>query len=118
MGQISSYRDLIVWQRALQLSTNIYKLTATFPKNEIYGLSSQMQRCAVSIPSNIAEGHERNSRKEFIQFIAIAKGSAGELETQLLIAKEVHNVIVADFINETVEIRRMLQAITKKLKSS
>ena len=83
---ISSFRDLTVWQLGMQLTEQVYRLTADFPKSEIYGLSSQMRRSAVSIPSNIAEGQGRDSTKEFLHFLAIAFGSICELETQLLLA--------------------------------
>lgn len=84
----NSFRDLIAWQRAVDLSVQIYKLTADFPREEIYGLSSQMRRAAVSIASNIAEGYGRNSRREYRQFLGIAHGSTLELQTQLAIAKK------------------------------
>jgi four helix bundle protein len=83
---ISSFRELRVWQLAMDVTEKVYQLTADFPKSEIYGLSSQMRRSAVSIPSNIAEGQGRDSTKEFLHFLAIAFGSICELETQLLIA--------------------------------
>ena len=82
------YKDLAVWQKSINFTVEIYKLTQTFPKDELYGLTSQIRKAAVSIPSNIAEGNERNSHKEFNQFLHIALGSAAELGTQLLIAKE------------------------------
>jgi four helix bundle protein len=82
-NKITSYRDLIVWQKAMDLTVLIYTYTEAFPKNEVYGLKSQMRRCAVSIPSNIAEGKMRGSRKDFRQFLIIAYASGAELETQL-----------------------------------
>lgn len=85
--KINSYRDLIVWQKSMELVPMIYKLTETFPKTEIYGLISQIKRCAVSIPSNIAEGSRRGTRKDFRNFLLNAFGSGAELETQLEIAK-------------------------------
>jgi four helix bundle protein len=84
---VSSYRDLKVWQLGMEVAEQVYRLTAEFPKSEIYGLSSQMRRAAVSIPSNIAEGQGRDSTKEFLHFLAIAFGSLCELETQLLLAR-------------------------------
>ncbi|MBI3631631.1 MAG: four helix bundle protein [Candidatus Staskawiczbacteria bacterium] len=84
---IHTYKDLIVWQKSMELVVEIYFLTDQFPKEEIYGLTSQIRRSAVSIPSNIAEGKLRNSRKECRQFFLIAFGSGGELETQIEIAK-------------------------------
>ena len=83
----NSYRELIAWQRALDLSVQVYSLTSCFPREEIYGLTSQMRRAAVSIPSNIAEGYGRNSSSEYRHFLGIARGSTLELTTQLAIAK-------------------------------
>jgi four helix bundle protein len=83
---ILSYRDLKAWQAAMDLVGEVHRLTKGFPREEVYGISMQMRRAAVSVPSNIAEGHARQSTKEFLQFIAIALGSLAELETQLLIA--------------------------------
>ena len=80
------YKDLIVWQKAIDLVVEIYTVTKTFPKEELYGLTSQLRRCAVSVPSNIAEGQGRLTRGEFRQFLGHAKGSLGEMETQLIIA--------------------------------
>ena len=82
----TDYKDLIVWQKAIDLATWIYSLTSRFPKEELYGIVSQMRRAAVSIPSNIAEGQSRQHKSEFIQFLSIAKGSLSELETQLIIS--------------------------------
>jgi len=84
----NSYRDLSVWQKGIQLTVMIYKMSKTFPREEIYGLTSQMRRCAVSIPSNIAEGAGRLNTPEYKQFLGIARGSSFELQTQLIIAKE------------------------------
>jgi len=83
-----TYRDLIVWKKSIQLVLDVYKLTEKFPKEEIHGLTSQMRRAAISIPSNIAEGKLRNGAKECRQFLFIAYGSGGELETQIEIAKQ------------------------------
>lgn len=85
---IKTYKDLIVWQRAVELVLAVYALTAKFPREEVYGLVSQMRRAAVSIPSNIAEGKLRGYSKECRQFFLIAYGSAGELETQIIIARK------------------------------
>jgi four helix bundle protein len=82
-----SYRDLKVWQRAIDLSLSIYKLTAEFPREEMYGLTSQLRRCSVSVASNLAEGYGRASKGEFRQFVGMARGSVLELQTQLVIAK-------------------------------
>ncbi len=85
--KISTYKELIVWQKSIKLVREVFLLTSKFPKSEIYGLVSQMRRAAVSIPSNIAEGYGRRSHKEYLQFYAIAYGSSLELETQLIITK-------------------------------
>ena len=85
--EINSYKDLIVWEKSMKLVKSVYEITANFPKEEIYGLSSQMKRSAVSIPSNIAEGKRRGTRKDYRQFLVIAYGSGAELETQIEIAK-------------------------------
>ncbi|HEX7344075.1 MAG TPA: four helix bundle protein [bacterium] len=88
MDQIRSFKDLRIWQMGMDIVVKVYAHTRGFPKSEIYGLASQMQRAAVSIPSNIAEGHNRPNRREFGQFLSICLGSCAELETQMLIAKE------------------------------
>lgn len=85
--EIHSYKDLIVWQRAMEVVVSVYDLTEHFPRSEMYGLTSQMCRAAVSIPSNIAEGRRRGTRKDFRQFLLIAYSSGAELETQIEIAK-------------------------------
>jgi four helix bundle protein len=82
VSKIESFRELIVWQRAMQLTNAIYDATSTFPKEEMFGLTSQMRRAAVSIASNIAEGSQRGGKKEFIHFLTIARGSVAELLTQ------------------------------------
>ena len=82
---ISSYKELVVWQKAMQAAEEVYRLVRFLPKEELYALSNQMRRAAVSIPSNIAEGQARSSKKEFINFLSIAKGSMAELETQVLL---------------------------------
>jgi four helix bundle protein len=90
--QIKSFRDLRVWQAGIDLVRNVYELSSSFPRSEAYGLSSQMQRAAVSIPSNIAEGHARESTKEYLQHLSIAQASLAELETQLEIAKQLNYI--------------------------
>lgn len=86
MGE--GFRDLIVWQKAYNFALGVYKATRGFPKTEIYGITNQIQRAAISIPANIAEGYERQHRKEYIQFLMIAKGSLGEVETYLMLARD------------------------------
>ena len=87
MGNVKSHEDLQVWQMAIDFVTELYKVTNNFPKYELYGLTNQIRRASVSIPSNIAEGSARKSTKEYIQFLYIALGSTAEVETQLLISK-------------------------------
>jgi four helix bundle protein len=87
MTVVRRYTDLVAWQKAMTLVERVYKLTRGFPKEELYGLSSQVRRSAVAIPSNIAEGHCRNGRREFVHHRSIALGSLGEVETQVLIAQ-------------------------------
>ena len=110
---LNSYKELIVWQKSFELVKKIYKITDNFPKSEIYGLSSQMRRASISIPSNIAEGFVRKHKKEFSQFVSIAFGSGAELETQILLSKELKFITDKDFN----EIDGLLQEIMKMLNS-
>ena len=115
---MSSYKDLIVWQKGMDLCELVYLYTERFPQTEKFGLTSQIRRCAVSIPSNIAEGQKRGSRKENIQFLRIAYGSGAELETQLLIALRIKYLCKKEFqaLSEILdEIMRMLNGLLKKL---
>lgn len=115
---IKTYKDLLVWKRSVDLATKIYTTTEKFPKTEIYGLVSQMRRSAVSIPSNIAEGRNRGTRKDFAQFIRIAVGSTAELETQTEISKNLKLINESEYsqiISETGQISMMLRAIIRKL---
>ena len=115
---LKSYKELTVWQRSIELVKETYKLTNEFPKSEVYGLAIQMRRAAVSIPSNIAEGYLRKNRKEFLQFLRIAYGSSAELETQLIIAKDLYtnvNYQRADSLLE--EVQKMFNGIIKKLEN-
>lgn len=94
-----------------------YEITKKLPKSEIYGLCAQMQRSAVSVPSNIAEGYKRNNRNEYVQFLSIANASAAELETQIIITKRVHPQIYTDELDKLViEVQRMLTVMIRKLK--
>ncbi|WP_159799297.1 four helix bundle protein [Flavobacterium sp. MK4S-17] len=90
MNEIKGYKDLLIWQKGIELVKAIYKCFESFPKDEIFGLQSQMKRAVISVPSNIAEGWGRNSTKNYIQFLRIARGSLFELETQLIIARELN----------------------------
>ena len=108
---IKTFRDLLIWQKGMQLVKAIYKLTSSFPKSEDYNLSSQMKRAAISIPSNIAEGFGRSTKKDFQRFLYIALGSIFELQTQIIISYEQDyiNQQQYDLINEsTREVERML----------
>ncbi len=112
------YRDLLVWQKGIQLAKAIYILTKSFPAEERYALTSQLRRPAISVPSNIAEGQARHTTGEFIQFIGYAEGSLAEIDTQLVIASEVGITMsgATDQIAEQVqELRRMLNALRRKL---
>jgi len=109
---MQSHKDLDVWKKSMALVTSIYRMTRGFPQEEQYGLSSQIRRSAVSIPSNIAEGAARNSDKEYKQFLYISLGSASELETQLLIAENLGFVTVGTNLqNEISAIRKMLTGL-------
>jgi len=113
---IESYKQLIVWQKSIQLVRFVYELTEKFPKNETYGLISQMRRAAVSIPSNIAEGYKRKGLGEYLNFLSIADASAAELETQFIIAEDLYKKI--DFTKAVLlleEVQKMLVVIIKKL---
>jgi four helix bundle protein len=108
------HRDLVVWQKAMKLVTDVYKITTDFPKHEVYGLTGQLRRSAISIPSNLAEGHGRNSRKDFHRFIGQARGSLTELETQLEIARNLGYLSVPDstqLLSQASEIARMLNGL-------
>lgn len=112
------YSELIVWQKAMDLVTEIYKITATFPGEERFGLSSQARRAAVSIPSNIAEGHGRKSTVAYINYLSIAFGSLMELETQIQIATRLNFVgeeKAASLLMKTDEIGKMLTGLKKSL---
>ena len=118
MVYVKSYKQLIVWQKSMTLAKEIYRLTSFFPKTEIYGLVSQMRRATVAILSNIAEGLGRRSRKEYRQFLAIAYGSALELEAQLLLSKELNLAKIEEFSKSAAlleEVLKMLNSMTKKL---
>jgi four helix bundle protein len=117
---MKSHKDLDVWKAAITLAKNIYKGTAAFPKEEIFGMTAQMRRCSISIASNIAEGAARQGNKEFIQFLHIALGSAAELETQLIIAGEVrlgNPVVMKSLDDDLTRIRQMLRGLVKSVKA-
>jgi four helix bundle protein len=116
MGE--SFRDLLVWQRSIQMSIAIYKLTAAFPKEELFGLTSQLRRAGVSVASNIAEGYARLSKGEYKQFLGMARGSNSEVQTQLVIARELgygspHLLDQAEGLSN--EVGKMLAAVLRNL---
>jgi four helix bundle protein len=113
MGEIKSYQDLLIWQKGKEITLKVYHLTNSFPKEELYALTSQIRRCSVSIPSNIAEGWGRGTDKNIINFLSISKGSLYELETQLIIAFDLK------YINETQlnEILILINEVSKMIVS-
>lgn len=116
MSEIKTHKDFDVWKGAMTLAKEIYKLTTNFPREETYGLVSQIRRAAVSIPSNIAEGAARNSNKEFVQSLYVSLGSLAELETQLLLSSEL-GFLKNEELNGSIErIRKMLLGLIKYLK--
>lgn len=115
----SNYKELKVWQKAMDLTVEVYKLVKLLPKEETYALSDQMRRAVVSIPSNIAEGQGRNSDKEFIQFLSIARGSLWELETQIEICLRIGYIDQSpetNIYNLIAEISKMINALSNSLK--
>ncbi len=115
---MNSYRDLIVWQKSMNLVTLIYKQTNKFPDDEKFGLTSQIKRSSVSIPSNIAEGYGRNYRKDYSRFLQISRGSLYECQTQLEIAVNLKFITIDDIkeINElSLEVEKMLNSLIKKI---
>ena len=115
---IKTYRDLLVWQKSTNLVLNIYALTENFPQTEVYGLTSQMRRAAISIPSNIAEGFRRGSKKDYRHFLITAFGSGAELETQIIIARQLPFGQKLDFTKvDTIleEVMKMLNSLIQRL---
>lgn len=117
--KIQSHRDLIVWQKAMDLGTAVYRLTDDFPKSELYGLTSQIRRCAASIPANIAEGQGRRLAGEFLQFLGNARGSLLELDTHLEIAvrlgmlnRELHSTLM----EQLMEVRKLLNGLMRSIR--
>ena len=115
---IQSYRDLKVWQLAMDLAEKCYKLTRQFPRDELYGMTSQVRRSAASVAANIAEGHGRNSRGEYIQFLRVAQGSLKELETHLILAARVGLIsdgLIAQLLSQSEGLGKMLRALIRSL---
>jgi len=118
MKVVQSYKDLIVWQKGINLVSEIYKVTERFPKSEMFGLTSQIRRAAVSIPANLAEGYARKHRGEYAQFVKIAFGSGAELETHLLIAQNIKFIKKEEAAEAEAllnEVMRMLNKLSSSL---
>lgn len=118
---MSNFRNLLIWQKSMVLVTKIYTVTNNFPKEEVFGLTSQIKRSAISIPSNIAEGLGRESSKELLRFLKISIGSLFELQTQLEIAKNIIYLDEETFNNlyeDTRELERMIVSFTNKIKNN
>ncbi len=111
---MSDFRELTVWQKAMFLAREVYRATRTLPAEEKFGLIGQLRRCAVSIPSNIAEGSKR-TKQDFMQFLKIASGSAAELETQLLLAEDIYNLPSQELLATLKEVQKMLETLMKRL---
>lgn len=117
---MDSYKELTVWQKSFELAKEVHKLTQKFPLSELYGITNQLRRASVSIPSNIAEGFSRKATKEYIQFLSIAFASTSEVETQLLLAKDLKLAFAEQFEKSEgrmLEVRRMLVKLLQVLKS-
>ena len=117
MSSVQSYRDLKVWQNSMALVEGCYRLTQGFPKEEVYGLSSQLRRAAISIPANIAEGYGRGSRPTYLHFLKIAQGSLKELETHLLLSYRLgfaSNLVSEPLLDQCDQLGRMLGTMIRK----
>lgn len=121
MGEIKSYKDLLIWQKGIKIVCLVYHLVKSFPQEELYALTSQLKRAAVSIPSNIAEGYGRNTDKSFSHFLDISRGSLFEIETQLLIAGELgfitNQILYKEILSQIEEESKMINAFSKTLKN-
>ncbi|WP_282787036.1 four helix bundle protein [Flavobacterium croceum] len=122
MSEIKSYKDLLIWEKGIEIVALTYKIVSSFPKDELYALSSQIKRSSISIPSNIAEGYGRQSTQNYIQFIKIARGSLCELETQLLVAKKLDFIqdekLFSELINQITEESKMINSFLNRLEKS
>ncbi len=119
MSTIKSFRDLFIWQKSMNLVTVIYEVSSKFPSQEMYGLTSQIRRCAISIPSNIAEGYGRNSTGDYKRFLQIAVGSLFEFQTQIEIAFNLHYLskeVFDDLLRTCNDLDKMLYSLIQKLK--
>lgn len=116
--EIKDYKDLFIWKQAIIIATRAYKITSKLPSQEKFGISSQIQRAAVSVPSNIAEGYNRKNKKEYVQFLYIATGSLAELETQIIICSEVYKDLqdeLSAYLSEINKLRGLFIILIKKL---
>lgn len=104
MSKIQSYKDLLIWQKGIEITDKVYLLTKSFPSEEIYSLTNQIKRASVSIPSNIAEGFGRNSTKSYVNFLKISRGSLYELETQLIIAEKQNFISDLDLLQSIIDL--------------
>jgi len=121
MTEVKSYRDLIVWRDGVDIATDIYKLTNSFPKEETYGLSSQLRRAAVSIASNIAEGYGRNTTGSYVQFLKTARGSINEIETQLEISCRIgltSSERIEQVLGKADKLGRMISSLVRSIENS
>jgi four helix bundle protein len=120
MNGIKSYKDLLIWQKGIKIVSLIYQLVKSFPKEELFALTSQLKRASVSIPSNIAEGYGRNTDKSFSHFLNISRGSLFEIETQLIIANDLgfitSQTLYKEILNQIEEESKMINAFSKTLK--
>ncbi|MDI7259765.1 MAG: four helix bundle protein [Thermodesulfobacteriota bacterium] len=114
--EVKTHKDLEVWKQSIDLVTDIYRITEGFPKNEGFGLTSQIRRASVSVPANISEGAARNSTKEFIQFLYIGLGSLSELETLLIISENLRFIQSEPFLNRITALRKMLIRLIQSLR--
>jgi four helix bundle protein len=118
MAEVSHFRDLLVWQRGMDIVETVYRMTGEFPKSELYGLTGQVRRAAVSVPCNIAEGHARASTKEYLNHISIAQGSVAEVQTQLEIACRLGYISSAELkpvLEQTAILSKQLHALRDAL---
>ena len=118
---MKTYRDLIVWQKGIDLSVSVYNVTHSFPQHELYGITNQLRRSAISVPSNIAEGYGRSSNADFVRFLKIASGSLYEMQTQLEICRRINYIEQIAFDKTwdlSVEIEKMLSSLIRKIQES
>lgn len=121
MAKIRSHRDLIVWQKAMDLAEDVYRATSEFPREELYRLTAQLIRAAISVPANIAEGHARGTRRDYANFLAIAKGSLMETETFLMLSQRLgysNQQRISGTLSLVTEISKMITAIRSKLQAT